>query len=108
MSVAAAQTDPLQTIMLVPLGLTPDETPVVERIEKLHELSGTSGVGPLEMYLLLVNATREKMSATLGIPAGCLLGEKIFGRGNARLVGSNKLEISFNTLDVAIFKLNQQ
>jgi hypothetical protein len=60
------------------------------------------------IYLLLVNATREKMSATLGIPAGCLLGEKIFGRGNARLVGSNKLEISFNTLDVAIFKLNQQ
>ena len=60
------------------------------------------------IYLLLVNATREKMLATLGIPAGCLLGEKIFGRGNARLVGSNKLEISFNTLDVAIFKLNQQ
>ena len=42
MSAAAAQTDPLQTVMMVPLGLTPDETPVVERIEKLHELSGVS------------------------------------------------------------------
>ena len=54
MSAAAAQTDPLQTIMLVTLGLTPDETPVVERIEKLHELSGTSGV-TLQKGLIMGN-----------------------------------------------------
>lgn len=42
MASAFAGTDPLGTVQLTPLGLDHDETPVVERIEKIHEISGIS------------------------------------------------------------------
>ena len=58
-----------------------------------------------ETYLLLVNATREKMSATLGLPAVTALSGKEFGRGEARLNVFGQLEVSFSPLDVAIFRL---
>ena len=58
-----------------------------------------------ETYLLLVNATREKMVATLGLPAGTELIGKVFGRGEAKLNAADRLEVSFGPLDVAIFRL---
>ena len=57
-----------------------------------------------KVYLLLVNATREKMSAALGVPAGSVLLGK-FGRGEATLDVSGRLEVSFGPLDMAMLKV---